>query len=268
MWWELINSLKHFINTTCWQVLFFQSSLGSLCTQATCGTLRGCTDVRRIHSSPVSTHLFRVADTVCGGIMGCWWCYTLKVACQFQIVTAEIEATLWSKPSVQVHYQVNPDWWTLFKQGAFYSNNFYIHFFVSLTHHSLISVLFRLAGWLSDTMASCPPRLFPASSGRSRPSVGSSSQPVTAPEALLEILESSLMWQTEVGTEKVLLLRLTHIPGKVWDYISLCGRSLSRHSDGENLSGEPDTGRVCHLPWPPHRPVQIGKTRIWPWEQI
>lgn len=73
--------------------------------------------------------------------MGCWWCYTLKVAFKFQTVTAEIEATLGSKASVQVHYQVNPDWWTLFKQGAFYSSNFYIHG---------ISFLFFLGGFFRD----------------------------------------------------------------------------------------------------------------------
>lgn len=52
-------------------------------------------------------------------------------------------------------------------------------------------------------MASCPPLPCPASSGRSRRSVGSSSRPATTPEAPVETLESSSMWQTEVWTKAV-----------------------------------------------------------------
>lgn len=66
---------------------------------------------------------------------------------------------------------------------------------------SWVYVPFRSAGWLSATMASCPRLLFPASSGRSRPSVESFSQRVTTPEAPAETLGSSSMWQMEVNFE-------------------------------------------------------------------
>lgn len=51
--------------------------------------------------------------------MGCWWCYALKAAFEFQIVNAEMEGTSRSTASVLVHHQVNRD--------HFYSDGFYIH---------------------------------------------------------------------------------------------------------------------------------------------
>lgn len=63
-------------------------------------------------------------------------------------------------------------------------------------------LLCRLVVSWSGTTASCPPPRFPASSGRSRPLVGSSSQPVTTLEVPVETLGSSSMWQTEVRAER------------------------------------------------------------------
>lgn len=51
-------------------------------------------------------------------------------------------------------------------------------------------------------------------------------------------------------------------------FVSLSGRALSRHSDGEDLPGEPDTRGVRHMPWSPHWSLSARKTGVWPREQI
>lgn len=51
-------------------------------------------------------------------------------------------------------------------------------------------------------------------------------------------------------------------------YTLLLSRPFSRHSHGADPPGEPHPWGVCHLPWPPYWPVQAGKTRVWPGEQV